>query len=105
VEQHVATVRVFLDVTEDVPTFYVNYAEVAHSANEFVLLGARLPTKPSATQLAEAAETGDLKLQPVFQALLPTTLIPGLIAVLSAQRAAYEARFGPIKELGDPNVL
>lgn len=94
------TARMLLEVTDDTPVYYVNYAEVTHSAHDFALLLGRTPAKPDAMQIEELQETGDIRTEAMLQILLPTTILPGLMRALTLQREHYEARFGPIRDTG-----
>jgi hypothetical protein len=89
-------VRIVVSVPDDLPVYYVNFIEVTHSLNEFGLFAVRAPVKPTSQQLEEAQQTGQMRLDPEFHMVLPPTVIPGLIRALTAQKEAYERRFGTI---------
>lgn len=75
---------------------YANFIEIGHTEHEFLLIAARLPTKPSAAILAQAAERGELVLEPEVQIMFPARIIGSLISALQVQRDEYERRFGKI---------
>lgn len=91
--------RVVTDVVEETPTYYVNYIEVASSQFEFALIGCKLPTKMSESRLAQARETGVIRVEPEVQMLLPVSIIDRLIEALQKQKAMYEANY--VKRGGD----
>lgn len=86
--------HVIIEEVDDAPSYYANYAEVACSRNEFALLGVRVPTKPSAENLAEMRDTGSLVLPAEFQIIFPPIVIPGLIQALQKQLEFYENVIG-----------
>jgi len=86
--------RVVVDTVDDGLTFYANYAEIACSENEFALIGARVPTKPSPEQMNQAKSTGELVVEAELQILFPPTVIPGLIDALKDQMQKYEILYG-----------
>jgi hypothetical protein len=89
-----------VDVTEDTPVFYVNYAGVTHSSHDFSVIFGRMPAKPTPSQLDHLAATGAIRTEALLQLLVAPTMIPGLIRALTIQKEAYEARFGPIRDDG-----
>jgi hypothetical protein len=94
-----------LEPMENVPVYYVNFIEVGNSPQDFSLLCARLPSKLTASKIAEAKELGALLLEPEVQIIIPTTLVPGLIRALTAQKENYEKLFATeIKEVGAPQI-
>jgi hypothetical protein len=90
------SVRIVLGTPDDLPVHYVNFLEVAHSLNEFGLFAVRTPVKFSSEQVEEARQTGQMRIDPELHLVLPPTVIPGLIRALTAQKDAYERKFGPI---------
>ena len=98
------SIKAVVDLSEEAPVFYVNYAELTHTSHEFSLVGIRMPSKPTEAQIESIAENGELRVSGLFQILLPPTMIPGLIRALTAQRNAYEARFGPIHDRGEDDA-
>lgn len=95
------TVRLAMDVTEDTPVYYVNYAEVNFHANEFTVSAVRVPPRPSAARMEEAAETGRLRIECSVQLVLPVGVVPGLIRALSVQKENYENQWGLIKDTAE----
>jgi hypothetical protein len=94
-------VRVVVEPGEGTPVFYINYAEVGHTANDFALLGARVPAKPTRDQIEQAKSSGVLPVEADVLLVIPPTVIPGLIRALSGQQAKYEEEVGsPIIDTG-----
>ena len=91
------TVKVVFDMTDETPVSYVNYAEVGHSQYEFTITVVRVPTKLSPEAMASAKKTGEVRLEPQLQLLLPPRVIPGLIDALKKQLDSYEKSFGPMR--------
>lgn len=88
--------KVVLHASDETPDYYINYAEMASSANEFSLYGVRVPTKLSDLALSTIREAGTIDLEPSVQLTMPITLIDGLINALQTQKGLYEAQFGKI---------
>lgn len=93
--------KVVVRVNEDTPDYYINYAEVASSLNEFSLYGARVPTKLSAFELEELQKSGQIAVEPLVQLTMPITIINGLINALKTQMALYEDQFGKFTAKGE----
>jgi hypothetical protein len=100
----VLPIKVAVEPTDDTPTYYANYAEVNLAAHEFALSFVRVPTKLGTGRTADVQESGSLELEPVVQVLFAPTLLPGLVRALTTMRAAYEERFGPIRDEGQENA-
>lgn len=82
--------RIVVEASQDTPTYYVNHIELSMGQHECAMWFARLPTKPSRAELAEATAAGEIVVDPEFQVIIPPTLIEGLISALQtvqAQRA------------------
>jgi hypothetical protein len=90
------TAKVQLIVSDEVASQYVNFAEVAHSTYEFIVLFARVPTKATPAQAATVRDTGILQVEPQAQMLLPPALVPGLIRALQTQLEKYEEQHGKV---------
>jgi hypothetical protein len=88
------TAKAVLYPSDDAPTYYINFAEVSRSQHEFMLTCAKGPSKLTPAQAAAAGESGEIRLEPVVQLIIPPTLINGLIAALEAQRTKYERDHG-----------
>ncbi len=98
VEPEGITARIVMDITEDTPVYYINYAEIIHSRHEFGMYAVQLPTKLSAQDADQAKTSGELHLEPVLQLLMPPTVISGLIDALKIQKDAYEKEYGKIQD-------
>jgi len=96
-QELVASLAIAVDVNEETPVHYVNYAEVGHSAYEFSISVTRVPTKVDPQVLADAKKAGILRLDAVLQLLIPTKVVPGLIEALRTQLEVYERNFGPVQ--------
>lgn len=83
---------------DDDHALYVNFAEVTHSAHEFMLSFGRVPTKPSNSQMLEAKRTKILPIVSDVQVLLPPTVIKALVSALETQIEKYEAGHGKIEK-------
>ena len=90
-------------ITDGTPTYYINHAEISVSPYEFGIATARLPTKPTAEQIAAARITGELAVEAELVLLMPASVIPGLIRALTQQKTLYETQYGPIFDAGGIN--
>lgn len=78
--------RVLLDVTEDIPTFYVNYIEVSTSTpHDLYLICARIPGKLTRDQLLDAKESKEVFFQPEVQIVMTHALAEDLVKLLASQ--------------------
>ena len=93
-EAKAVVAKVVLHPSEDTPQYYINYAEIATSQNEFSIYGIRVPTKLSTDEVEAIKKSGELHLEPEVQIIIPVTLIQGLIDALIQQRDLYAAQFG-----------
>jgi hypothetical protein len=93
--------RLSLRLTAATPTHYVNHAEVTHTAHDFTLALARVPSRLPVAQISGPQSAAPLTLDAAVQLVIPPTLIPALIRVLSVQKEQYEKQFG---EITDPSV-
>ena len=93
-------VKIVLETSEEIPSYYVNYAEVIHSRHEFGLYAVQLPTKLSTDSLEAARASGEIHIEPTLHLVVPPTLIPGLIDALETQKNSYEKEFGAIQQEG-----
>jgi hypothetical protein len=91
-------VKVVLDVSDDTPSYYVNVLEIAHSRHDFSLVAARVPAKTSVQKLELAKQTGEMRVEPERQLVVPPTVIPSLIRALTIQRASYEQKYGVLPD-------
>jgi hypothetical protein len=89
-----------LDPSESTSVYYVNHIEVATTPQDFSVICGRMPGKLSATKLEEIKEAGALVIEPDVQIVIPVTLVPGLIRILTLQKELYEKIYGiQIKEV------
>ena len=86
-----------ISVSDDDPVLYVNYAEVSQSKYEFMLSFARIPTKPSQSQVIKHQGAETLLLAPEIQVILPPKMIQSLINVLQGQLETYEQIHGKVE--------
>ena len=93
------------DISE-VPTYYVNYLDVGHSAYEFAITAAKAPTRLDDATRSQLAKDGVLELEPLLQLLVPPKVIPGLIDALVKQLTAYGQVFPETSNLspGEKNA-
>jgi len=96
-----AQVRIVLNEVADVPSYYVNYAEVSQGMHDFSIHVARMPSRFSPDVAAAAAKEGVLRIDPMLQLVVPPTIIPGLIKALELQKAMYEKQHGEIVDPTD----
>jgi hypothetical protein len=94
-------VKVVVDDDEDVGSIYVNFAEVAHAQHELTAYFVQIPTKLSLEAREAALASGQLRLRPIVNLILPPTLARGLVRALTLQIDAYERRYGPIQRQED----
>ena len=99
----VGPVKVVLNVSDGVPSYYVNHAEVSQTRHDFSIHFAQVPSKFSSDTIALIKETHVLPLEPMLQVTIPPTLIPGLIKALNRQRETYEEAHGEIREDDQPS--
>jgi hypothetical protein len=89
-----------LEPSESTSVYYVNHIEVATTPQDFNVICGRLPGKISATKLEEIKEANALVIEPDVQIVIPVTLVPGLIRILTVQKELYEKIYGiQIKEV------
>ena len=86
--------KIVLHPSEDTPQYYINYAEVACSQNEFSIYGVTILTKLPPDEVKAIKKSKELHLEPAVQIIIPVTVIQGLIDALIKQRDFYAAEFG-----------
>lgn len=91
------TAKILVEISDDTATYYVNHAEVAIGQHELALTFARLPAKPTRSELFEAEKNGTLIVTPDIQVLFAPSFIDGLIEALQITKKQYEERFGATK--------
>jgi len=90
-------VRIQPDLKPDTPSYYVNFAAVAHTQYDFVVSVLRVPPQLTPQQTEVAKKGGVVLLEPTLQLILPPRLVDGLIKVLTTQKEKYEKDHGPIQ--------
>jgi hypothetical protein len=93
-------IRVTMDVPEDVPTYFVNYAEVNFGPSEITISAMRVPARFNSSKLREAVEDGTIAAQAEVQLVLPPSVAVALTNALTMQKENYEKQFGPIPVFG-----
>jgi hypothetical protein len=89
-----ADIRIVVDPDDSAPAFYVNYMEVANTANDFTLFGARLPAKVSEETKARIVTSNEFHVDADVLITFPVSLVPGLIRALTTQKEHYEKMTG-----------
>jgi hypothetical protein len=92
-------IRVTMDVPQDVPTYFVNYAEVNIGPSEITISAVRVPARFSSSKLSEGAE-GAIGIQAEVQLVLPPSVAVALTKAIKIQIENYEKQFGPIPVFG-----
>ena len=95
------TAQIVVNPSDDLSSIYANHAEVAHSFHEFTIFFGQLPTKASMAVVESVKTTGQIRIEPDAQVIVPPTLIPGLISALEAQLKKYEEKHGIILRKDD----
>ncbi|HEY2781068.1 MAG TPA: hypothetical protein VGI90_09830 [Steroidobacteraceae bacterium] len=90
--------KILLNDDADIPSYYVNYAEITQGMHEFSLYVAKVPGRLSAETLATVQETNELRVDPLLQIVFPPTLLPGLLRALTLQKDSYESMHGEIRD-------
>lgn len=101
---HGISIKIVPDPKPDTPSYYINYAAVAHSQYEFLLSVLRIPDKLSPEQTQLAKKGGAVPIEPILQLIIPPRLIDGLIKALNIQKEKYEQENGPIRYEKQPAV-
>lgn len=84
------TVRIAISVNEETPVYYVNFAELSNTPNDFSLTCVRVPSKPTKFMAEEAKNTGTMTLNSNVQLVFPVGMLHGLIKALQTGREIYE---------------
>jgi hypothetical protein len=84
------TAQVKLIVKLDTPSYYVNYVAVSHTAYDFTLSVAKIPS-PLPEELTALIKNGKpMPLEPILQLIVPPLLVDGLIRAFLDQKQKYE---------------
>jgi hypothetical protein len=75
---------------DETPVYYINFAELSHTPNDFSLTRVRVPSKPTKVMAEEAKNTGTITLSANVQLVFPVGMLHGLIKALQAGREIYE---------------
>lgn len=89
-EENGLSVKTSVELTEETPVYYINYAEIAHTPYDFSLIGGMLPGRPSTEDIDEARKTGKLIIESNIVIVFPAGMISGLIRALTVQKEQYE---------------
>ena len=100
-DKGIISTRLVFDISDEIPSYYINYIEVAQTEHEFSLYSVQVPGKPTAEQVATARESGEIHMEPLFQMILPPTIIRGLISAFESQLDLYEKQHGEIRPKKD----
>jgi len=95
-------VKVVMAIGSDVPSYYINHAEISNSPHEFTMTVGKISTRFSPAQKQAVIDTGEVPVEPILQLIIPPTFLPALIGALEKQRGTYESAFGPIREPDAP---
>ena len=85
------------DPKPDTPSYYINYAAVAHSEFDFLVSVLRVPVQLTPEQTELVKKGSALPVEPILQLIIPPRLVDGLIRALSMQKEEYELEHGPIR--------
>lgn len=78
----VVDVKVSVDLTDETPVYYANYAEVSSSQFDVGLSFVRIPTKLSSGIMEDVKSGGTISLPADVHVVLPRMIIAGLIEAL-----------------------
>jgi hypothetical protein len=90
--------RVVLEVGADVPSYYVNFADIAQSSHEFTISVGKTQSRLSAQQMEDVQKTGQIRVEAILQLVIPPTLLPSLINAMTIQKDLYEKMHGPLRD-------
>jgi hypothetical protein len=90
------------DPKPDTPSYYINYAAVAHSEHDFLISVLRTPAQLTPEQTELAKKGSAVPVEPMLQLLIPPRLVDGLIKALTIQKEQYEREHGPIRNKKQP---
>jgi hypothetical protein len=82
--------QIALDLKPDTPSYYVNYLAVNHTAYEFTLSVAKLPSPFTQEQFEFVKSGKPIPVEPILQLVIPPLVVDGLINALIDQKAKYE---------------
>lgn len=86
------------DIKPETPTYYINFASVAHTEFDFLLSVIRIAPQFTLDQIASAEAGKPIMIEPLLQLIIPPRLIEGLIAALTTQKEKYEQKCGQIRK-------
>lgn len=92
--------KVVIHPSEDTPFFYINYAEIVISENDFNLYGVRVPAKLAPSEINILKESGEINVEPIVHLIIPITIIDGLINALTRQKEVYKQQQDKISPEG-----
>jgi hypothetical protein len=79
-----------IDVRPDTPNYYINYILVSHTAYDFTLSAAKIPSPYTPEQIDAAKAGKPISLEATVQVVFPSLLIDGLIKALVIQKEKQE---------------
>lgn len=85
-----ANAAIVLVDLEDAPQYYSNHLEISHNIHEFEMVFAKIPTKVSPDRQEIIKETGKIELEAMVRIIIPPTLMPDIIRVLTTQQEKYQ---------------
>jgi hypothetical protein len=91
------SINILPDPKPDTPSYYINYAAVAHTEYDFLLSVLRAPAQLTPEQTELAKKGNPLLVEPTLQLIIPPRLIDGIIKALNIQKDKYEQTYGPIR--------
>jgi len=84
--QNKVPVKIILEATDSVASYYLNYLAVAQTPNDFTIYGGRIPAKLTQQRLNIAQESGTLTIDADVEITFPATIMTGLIGALNIQK-------------------
>jgi hypothetical protein len=83
------TAQIRLDVRSDTPSYYVNFIAVSHTAYDFTLTAAKIPSPLTEEQIELAKSGKQIPVEPILQVVMPPLVAEGLIKALTDQKAKH----------------
>jgi hypothetical protein len=87
------TGQVRMDVKSDTPSYYVNFIAVSHTAYDFTLSAAKIPSPLNLEQIELAKSGQQIPVEPILQLVIPPLLVDGLMKALTDQKTKHEKTF------------
>jgi len=83
-------IKIIVEATDSVASYYLNYFEVGQTPNDFTIYGGRIPAKLSPQRLNIAQDSGTLTIEADVEITFPATIMTGLIKALNIQKELFE---------------